>query len=403
MNLGYIPLFEIIDSILLNYYVSDVHHLGCQVFSVSGDPVITVGDGAKVPKLSKKHVADLSAAPLPIDVPEGRAAGIFAKEELIGYVVVSAKNEQQALAADFVFEFIGFSVSRHLEIEDLRFTGEYLKNLIAMMQRLAQKTLAVFDSAKVAGIFVQECEKLFGVATGAVLESDGGKLAVLASFGLPFDDLEIAQQVVSLRKFYLSNEPKRNVLALPLMSGQDVVGVLYLRDKQTGPFGLEDQRMAQMMGAVLGATVGNIRLHRHMVENERVRATLSRYLSPNLLHEIVTSGRYQTLGGRRMQAAILFADIRGFTKVSELLAPEHIVAQLNEYFEGVVNVIFSHDGTLDKYVGISLWCCLGCLNPCPMRRCARCVRRLKCKTSSLRSSENGRQKWRVIRTCWRAA
>ena len=57
------------------------------------------------------------------------------------------------------------------------------------------------------------------------------------------------------------------------------------------------------------------------------------------------------LGGTNQRVTVLFCDIRGFTTMSETMAPEKVVEVLNEYFTGVTKAIFDHGGTLDKYIG----------------------------------------------------
>ncbi len=104
------------------------------------------------------------------------------------------------------------------------------------------------------------------------------------------------------------------------------------------------------------------RLVLSQVTIERARTNLARYFSPNLVDELAAQD--QPLGAvRRQPVAVLFADIQGFTELSEAMPPERVVDFLRSFHERMETAVFDHDGTLDKYMGDGLMATFGTPNP----------------------------------------
>lgn len=85
-----------------------------------------------------------------------------------------------------------------------------------------------------------------------------------------------------------------------------------------------------------------------------LRDTLSRYVSPTMAEEILKNPESLQLGGQRRHLTVLFADIMAFTSLSEKMDPAAVVEVLNRFFTQMVDLVFEHQGTLDKFLGDGL-------------------------------------------------
>lgn len=127
---------------------------------------------------------------------------------------------------------------------------------------------------------------------------------------------------------------------------------------------LQYRLAAPLIMPLLGMTFvyGGINVENYIREHkERVflRTTFSRYVSPDVVDEILERPEGLGLGGQRRHITILFSDIRGFTSISEAVEPEQVVALLDDYLGAVTRIVFKNGGTVDKFIGDAVMAIFG--------------------------------------------
>jgi len=157
----------------------------------------------------------------------------------------------------------------------------------------------------------------------------------------------------------------RSAMCAPLVvkapDGQGrLAGVLYVDNmERAAAFTQEELNVYALVASQAAAAIDNAFAHQKLARQSLERAALERFLAPEVVEMVASNPSQVKLGGANQRVSIMFADIRGFTSLSETLPPDRVVEILNEYFTRVTEVIFDNGGTLDKYMGDGLMALFG--------------------------------------------
>ena len=284
------------------------------------------------------------------------------------------------------------------ELEDLRRKAKILALLYEMSKTLG----SVFE---LDSIFDKACEVIFSATPAdrvvALLadESRGGGEDDLRVVAMRLRDDERAAQGLKLsvgrtitrkvmreRQALLSQDAAadsefagvhsivsqgvRSTICAPLIAESRVHGALYAdRLDPFTSFTRDDLELVSAVAAQAAVAVENARSHERLAREEVARANYSRFMPEYVVQQLLESPESFKLGGVNQAVTVIFADIRGFTRISEKAPPERVVQLLNHYFTAMTDIIFGHGGTLDKYLGDGLMALFGAPTATPDDAC----------------------------------
>ncbi len=155
----------------------------------------------------------------------------------------------------------------------------------------------------------------------------------------------------------------RSAMVAPLIRGgwgsgggsaeeKRMFGVFYVDNlERSSAFAQEEMNVFAVVASQAAIAIENALSRDELAEQALQRSALERFLSPEVVEMIAANPQEIRLGGTNQKVSVLFADIHGFTSLSERMEPQRIVEVLNDYFTRVTDIIFDHGGTLDKYLG----------------------------------------------------
>lgn len=160
---------------------------------------------------------------------------------------------------------------------------------------------------------------------------------------------QVSREAMDTEKVVTYNDVQgdvNSIVAVPLILNRQVIGVFgAINSSNPRGFGTEDGRMLSAITSQVDTAIFE------RMERRRMRQVLSRSVDPKVLEALLQRADDSVLAGERVVLTCLFADIRGSTEWAERTDPEELVKMLNTFLGLMTDVIFKHNGTLDKFVG----------------------------------------------------
>ena len=194
--------------------------------------------------------------------------------------------------------------------------------------------------------------RLYDATTGTLRVQPGSIAGVGGALQVPNQD-KFALQVA--RTGHPVVTP--GAVAVPLKVGGKLIGTLESISKiGTRPLADHDMHLLQALADYAAIALENARLFRELEESKErekqiIRNVFEHYVTPTVVEQLLSDRGAVTLGGARHPLAVLFADVRGFTSLTEQMQPELLFDALNYHLSLGAQAILEHAGTLDKFMG----------------------------------------------------
>ena len=226
-----------------------------------------------------------------------------------------------------------------------------------LLSSLSNQAAVAMENAKLFKDITKEKqfnESILGsIATGVITIDKLGEVDSINSAGLKI--LKIRKEEIIGNHYLYLFEKDEEILSLitSCENGGGIISEINLSLKTVSEETIINISIAPRIDPEEN-TQGLVMAIEDISDVSKVKNTFKRYVSKQVVDELLDNEAKLNLGGEERQVTILFTDIRGFTAMSEKMEPKTVVSTLNEYFSEMIDIVFKYNGTLDKIIGDEL-------------------------------------------------
>lgn len=272
------------------------------------------------------------------------------------------------------------ALSEYLFIDGITQNNEneqFIQSLLSL-NNFAHQVTSILDFGTLLNVIVQMATRIIKTEKGfLLLREKNSELSVKTAINMnkEIEDPELFQKIISekvlgqmgnlstIKINSLSINELNNVNSI-IVSGlkarNSVLGYICLMNKQTGDeFDDKDLFLIESLSNQAAIAIENSILYEKVKTESDLRNYLQRYLPRNMVTKILENKIDISMDGKLNDCTVLFADICGFTSLSEKLKPKEIVSFLNQYLTIMTKIIFSYEGSVDKFMGDGIMAVFG--------------------------------------------
>ena len=291
---------------------------------------------------------------------------VVLRDQILGWVIGNEQVEQVA-------NFLSYLAKRESDQKDLAKDTLARYKEISLLYRIASKMSNCLDVKEIGTLVLEEASRLISSTSASVMlhnhqtdcleiVSARGTAANVNSLQIPANE-GIAGYVFTTGRPELVNDATQDpryvvnendcyaIICAPILTKDRTIGVVNISNSEPVSYTSEDLKLFTAIVTQASGAIENAILHESKLREQRIKNNLERYLSPQVAEAVINEKEEVSLTTSKRKIAMLFSDIRNFTTKCEELEPEQLVAYLNEYFTQMVDVIFNHQGTVNKFVG----------------------------------------------------